>query len=270
MRVIASEYPVDESLRGWCWDRPPLRPRAFLGLSVYDIASYCPTGRDVWLRRVSGVRGEVTDGMLLGRDVHTVISCVISGVRACFSPQVDSHDACLGGVIEDCLRGCREVKWFGLLKDVAYLTFHVLAAEYMWSRVGVGFQPFLGWLSEVKVDGSPLGLSPNLRVDAIVSGNVVVDFKVGKPSDNQRLMLTAYALSAEANLEVPIDYGFLIYVSSNGSLSVRVEGVYIGPDLRREFIDSRDEVIDMLLSEREPPKAVTCPKTCPLKKHCMG
>ena len=122
----------------------------------------------------------------------------------------------------------------------------------------------------MRIDGSLIGLSPNLRVDALVSGNLIIDFKVGRKFENHELALAAYALALEANLEVPIDYGFIVYIAPNGRSKVSVKAVYIDSDLRRDFIDARNEVIDMLLSEREPPKALTCPQTCPYRQYCLG
>ena len=57
----------------------------------------------------------------------------------------------------------------------------------------------------MRIDGSLIGLSPNLRVDALVSGNLIIDFKVGRKFENHELALAAYTLALEANLEVRVD-----------------------------------------------------------------
>jgi len=268
LHSISSSYPISEELRGWCWDKPPVRPRASLGLSVYDVASYCPTRRDVWLRRVRRVRPQEVSALRLGSDVHEVISNVANAVRT--YAVLGNLWECDSGVISGILERFKSRGWFNVLRDIAYITYFTLMSDYVWSAHGQGAQPFLGWLSEVRVDGSPIGLSPNLRVDALVSGNLVIDFKVGRRFENHDLALAAYALALEANLEVPIDYGFIVYITPNGLSKVSVRAVYIDSDLRRDFIDSRDEAIDMLLSEREPPKALSCPQTCPYRQYCAG
>lgn len=269
LRRLSSSYPVSPELRGWCWDREPLRCRAFFGLGIYDVASYCPSRRDVWLRRVAGVRGSDVPSLRLGSDVHEVISLVVNGLRRCC--YLDDLWSC-SDVVDAVLRRFEGREWFCVLKDVAYITYHTLMSEYVWSRYGVGHQPLLELISEVRIDGPPLGLSPNLRVDALASGGLVIDFKVGKYHENHELALAGYALALEANLEVPIDYGFLVYIqpNGNGELKISVKGIYIDSDLRRDFIDARDEVIDMLVSGKEPPKPPTCHSTCPYRSYCLG
>ncbi len=266
LRSKFESYVVDEELRGWSWVRPPLRPRAHLGLNVYDVASYCPTRRDVWLRRVIGVKTQPTPQMRCGLEVHNVISGVISAIRSTLSSgDQELTFRRVKKLIESIARSSVNPN---LVKEVGWLTYHTLASEYMWYERGGSAQPALLWLNEVRVDGIPLGLSNGLRIDALPIANIVVDFKVGKRHENHDLMLAIYALSLEANLEIPVDYGLIIYLNWDSKLNVDTRGVYIGPDIRREFIDARDEVIDMLLSEKEPPKARECMSSCPYAGFC--
>ena len=270
LRSYAEGYPVEPSLRGWSWQYPPVRPRAFLGLSVYDVASYCPTRRDVWLRRVAGVRAQPSHAMKLGLEVHEALSSVVRAVRRYLhSPDdVPRVYGVVGRLLRSRSSGCESRECVKLVEGVGWLTYHTLVSEWLWSTSSSYLAPALLSLSEVRVDGTPLGLSGWLRVDAIPLSNVVVDVKVGRRSENHELALAAYAMTLEASLEVPVDYGLLIYVNWNGGLGVEVKGVYVGPDLRRAFIDSRDEVVDMLLSSREPPKAADCPSSCPYLGVC--
>ena len=51
--------PIEEDLRGWNYHMPPIKPRRYLSLSIGDVAyKYCPTKRDVYLRRVLRIQGE--------------------------------------------------------------------------------------------------------------------------------------------------------------------------------------------------------------------
>ena len=270
LRSYAEGYPVEPSLRGWSWQYPPVRPRAFLGLSVYDVASYCPTRRDVWLRRVAGVRAQPSHAMKLGLEVHEALSSVVRAVRRYLhSPDdVPRVYGVVGRLLRSRSSGCESRECVKLVEGVGWLTYHTLVSEWLWSTSSSYLAPALLSLSEVRVDGTPLGLSGWLRVDAIPLSNVVIDVKVGRRSENHELALAAYAMALETSLEVPVDYGLLIYVSWNGGLGVEVRGVYVGPDLRRAFIDSRDEVVDMLLSSREPPRAADCPSSCPYLGVC--
>jgi len=268
MHSLRQAYPIPDELRGWSWDKPPVKPRAYLSLGIYEVASYCPTRRDVWLKRFCGATPTEIPAMKLGLDVHEVISSVISSVRRYVV--LNDIEVIDPSIVDEVLRKYEEREWFKMLRHLAMITYHVLVSDYLWFKHGNGGQPFLGWLSEVRVDGSPIGLSSNLRVDAIVSGNLIIDFKVGRRYENHELALAGYALAIEANTEVPIDYGFLIYIIPNGNIRIDVKPVYVGPDIRRDFIDARDEVIDMILSEKEPPKSPTCPYTCPFKHACTG
>lgn len=65
--------PVPGELRGWSWDKPPVKPRAYLGLGVSEIAYSSQCGfRDLWLRRRKGVKAEVNEHMRVGYMVHEI------------------------------------------------------------------------------------------------------------------------------------------------------------------------------------------------------
>lgn len=270
LRYLAEGYPVEPELRGWSWQFPPVRPRSYLGLSVQDVASYCPTRRDTWLRRAAGLRAQPTLPMKVGLEVHGVMTSVTSILRRhLFS---GSNPAALSrGVeraIESHAKNCPTSECAHVVRGVGWLTYHTLVSDWLWSSYGAMPVPAMALFSELKVDGSPIGLSSGMRVDAIPMANVVVDLKTGKKSEVHEVALAAYALTLEASLEVPVDYGLLVYTWWNGTLQVETKGVYIGPDLRKSFLDARDEVVDMLLSKREPPRAVDCPQTCPYLEVC--
>jgi len=261
--------PIDESLRGWNWDRPPVKPRAYLGLSVSEVATYCPTRRDVWLRRVAKVSPEGNEMLKLGSTLHDILHLTIEYVRKYVINEVSPWLA-YSDVVEAVMKSVNIPEslneWAANL--VKYVTLQLLA-EASWSAVGNGINPWLPWISEVKVDGSLLGLSKNLRIDALTGGNVVIDFKLAKPCENHRVAIAAYATALEANLEIPVDYGVVIYINGVGKVpKVYVESIYVSSDLRKEFLDARDEVIDLILTEREPPKASSCSTACPFKNSC--
>jgi len=71
--------PVDEELRGWNWDKPPLKPRAYLELGVSEIASkYCETRRDLWLRRKMNIKPEISEPIFKGYLIHEAVSAAIN------------------------------------------------------------------------------------------------------------------------------------------------------------------------------------------------
>ena len=143
------------------------------------------------------------------------------------------------------------------------------ASMLLYGGEGVGWLP---WLSEYRVDGSLLGLSSRLRVDAVDGAGVVVEVKYGRPSRRHAVGLAGYALALESEHEVPYDYGIIVRVSGvpGGRPSLRVEPVFIGGKLRREFLERRDDAVDVLLSGSEPPRPARCPETCVFYSVCNG
>jgi len=55
-----------------------------------------------------------------------------------------------------------------------------------------------------------------VRADAVVHG-AVLEVKVGERSDRHALALAGYALAIEADEEVPVDAGLLVYVPSTAA-----------------------------------------------------
>jgi len=271
----AKQDPVDEDLRGWCWDKPPIKPRAYLGLGVSEVSSkYCPTRRDVWLRRVAKVKPKLTDQLCIGRVVHEIIHRVFSEARKMLIlgyPGWSVYEE-LSTKIPDILRGL-DINGDEWATDFYKTLLLTVASEAEEAQAVNGSIPAIGWIpwiTECKVDGTYIGLSSSLSVDALTEGGVIVEIKYGKPMDFHKLSLAGYSLALEANLEIPFDYGILVYINGipYGRPRIHVKPVYISNELRRWFLDERDEIIDMILSEEEPPKPTTCPVNCPFKEVC--
>ncbi len=262
--------PVDEELRGWNWDKPPLKPRAYLELGVSEIASkYCETRRDLWLRRKMSVKTEATEPLIKGHLIHEAVSTAIANtykhIVLGWKPwdtyeavknkwrQLNTHSREYEKIVEQAYK-------YTLLSILGELSYEDLTKSNT-------SPPLI--ISEFKVDGSNLGLSPNLSIDIVADGGVIVDFKYGAPRDFHKLSLTGYALALEAEYEVPYDYGLLIYVNEvRDRLKISFKPVYINSHLRKWFIEERDEIIDMLLENREPPVDTQCLAKCPLHKVC--
>ncbi len=261
--------PVDIELRGWNWDKQPIKPRAYLGLGVYEIANkYCPTRRDIWLRRKLGVKPKTTEPMSIGKTIHEVFNTAIRQVNKLVA---QGYPGWL--VYEELMYKAKKLlntgneKWpIELFKTIVL----GLAAEIEYEKAVSGGTPLLTWYSEYHVDGSLLGLSSSLSIDALSDGGVVVEIKYGSPREFHKLSITGYALALESNLEIPFDYGLILYVNGvpMNSPSIKVKPVYISNSLRRWFLEERDEIIDMLLEDKEPVKATPCPKQCPFYEVC--
>ena len=267
---LRSRDPIPEEFRGWSWWRPPLRPRASFGLGVSEVAyRYCPSRRDVWLRRVAGVEApRISNGMARGRVVHSAFKASARDVARLFYEGREPHDIVallvsgaesrVGGLLGGGLEGVDGLWELGLR---AYKKFVFYWASWI-EETG---QP--PWYTEYVVDGSVLGLSSRLRVDALGIG-LIVEVKVGQWREDYPIGLAGYALALEASHEIPVDYGLVVLVSGDAS-RVSFEPVYIGVEERSEFIRARDEVIEMLLSGADPGvPSGGCPSTCPFREVC--
>lgn len=265
--------PVEGELRGWSWDRPPVRPRAYLGLGVSEVAyRYCPTRRDLWLRRKAGLRGEARGPVRVGAVVHEVFHAASSDVRRLLARGLSGWEVyerlAAGARRRLASRGVGEGWAVGLYKHlVLWWAAESAKAEALLGGEGVSWLP---WLTEYRVDGSALGLSSSLRVDALGEAGLVVEVKYGRGNGFHGVGLAGYALALEACLEVPVDYGLVVYVEGVEARvpRIRLEPVYISASLRREFLEARDEAIDVLLSGAEPPAPPRCSEHCPLRGVC--
>jgi CRISPR-associated protein Csa1 len=269
---LRASDPVEEDLRGWNWFREPLKPRAYLGLGVSEVAyTYCPTRRDVWLRRVVGERGEPSRPMLLGRLIHEVFrESLRSAMRLNYSwmPAEEVGYRLIAGSEAEAERIASKPEYEPLGGEAVEI------AKRLYRRLAVYWASWMGetgappWLAEFNIDGSHLGLSRRLRVDALAP-LLPVEVKYSGWRDDYPIALAGYALALESVVEVPIDYGLVILVNNGGS-SITVEPVYIGNGYRMEFIRRRDEVIDIILSQQDPGKPSRCPRECPFRRICWG
>lgn len=263
--------PVDEELRGWNWDKPPLKPRAYLELGVSEIASkYCETRRDLWLKRKMSVKPEVSEQLVKGRLIHEAVSLAISEAYkfialgwdpwSIYEVVKEKWRELLTSESKDFTRLCERVYKYTLITILGEVSYEDLTR-------GTRTPPLT--ITEFKVDGSNLGLSSSLSIDVVTEGSVIVDFKYGSLREFHKLSLVGYALALEAEYEVPHDYGLLIYISDvNGKIKITTKPIYINSHLRKWFIAERDNIIDMLLENREPPVDMRCYINCPYYKVC--
>jgi len=263
--------PVDEELRGWNWDKPPLKPRAYLELGVSEIASkYCETRRDLWLKRKLSVKPEIPEQVIRGRIVHEAVSLAISEAYklvalgwdpwSIYEAVREKWRSLVAGESRDQARLCERVYKYTLISILGEVSYEDLTRGARTPPVAI---------TEFKVDGSNLGLSSSLSIDVVTEGSVIVDFKYGSSREFHKLSLVGYALALEAEYEIPHDYGLLVYINeSNSKVKITTKPIYINSHLRKWFIAERDSIIDMLLENREPPVDAQCYTGCPYYKVC--
>jgi len=290
--------PIDESLRGWSWDRPPLEPPYDdIRLGVYEIVvRECDSMRDVYLRHVEKAKGIPNKRMVRGGILHEVVEHVIleakillySGAVTCGSEIFEELRARMGNVV-----GKISDKWKKLAFDAGYnddeydsLVGMVKSVwRYEASQIAanvdriIAKHPFISLdalvntaipvVVEQRLDGRFLGLSPNLSADALGFAPVVLDLKTGGFKAWQYMSTTGYALVLEALNEAPIDVGTLVNLRFSGSkLRITRTPHMIDTSLRMRFIEIRDELMELISSGRDPGLSRSCPDDCPFIHIC--
>ncbi|MGC9209506.1 MAG: type I-A CRISPR-associated protein Cas4/Csa1 [Nitrososphaeria archaeon] len=265
----ARESGVSEDLRGWSWRTPPLMPPYQERLPNYLIASrYCETGRDVYVSRVLGIRGEETEPISTGTLVHRVVYETLGAIMESGEPPGFSS------------LGVSEKE--GLLRQVYDYTAASAMAALAEVRSRFPFMPSrdvsrigLPFLLEFRVDGSMLGLSSSLSVDAFdYLRRIVFDLKYLRPESRpepwRRLYVTGYALVLESIYEVPVDAGCLVYVKfREGKLMVSRDIFFISDELRREWIEERDRKLEIAAGRVDPGLPRVCYDACPYRSYCL-
>ena len=300
MRKELEARGVGEELRGWSFDGPPVEPpsRSVL-FSVSELAGrYCPSLRDIYLRRVLNVKPPPNVRTARGVVLHVVNrESLLMVKRLLFSKDVRSGselvEALLPSAGEVADRAIAEAEGLlarlgddvrGQLRAEASAFFRFLAvqaaarvdqamAKYphadVDSIVSVAVPPVV----ERKVDGSLVGLSRELSVDVYTPFNAIADLKTGEVREFHPYAATGYALAMEAEEGVPVDFGFVIYVRVEPPRLVptfRLRYFVIGDELRREFLELRDEAYTVVSVGRDPGRPPKCPDYCPYYPVCRG
>lgn len=289
---------VSEELRGWSFDSPPVEPpsRSLL-FSVSELAGrYCASMRDIYLKRVLGVKAPASAKTARGVVLHnvdremllTIKKLLFSGDVQCGFELIEAVAPLAAVLVEKALlyadhmfsEVSGEVK--AKLKDEALAFCKFLAVQAaarldqalskhpnsdVDSLVSITVPP----IAERKIDGSLIGLSRELSVDVYTPFNAVADLKTGEEREFHPYALAGYALALEAEEGVPVDYGFIVYVKFPGPVpSFKVKCFVIGDELRREFIEIRDEAHEVVSASRDPGKPLNCPSYCPYHPVCRG
>lgn len=280
---------IAEELRGWNWHQPPLAPVYDLRLALYEVAnSYCSTDRDLYLRRIDGIKAKPNPAMVMGRVLHDVLVQILVGAKKTIYRQGLEN-------VRQLIMELSSPPTLNLMKpghiseedwDDIKRKANILA-QYEASRIQARLQdvlvkqPYIGVDSlvaqvlpvvvEQKLDGSFLGLSQNLSSDAFTfSEPMILDLKFGEPQKFHRLTATGYALVMEALHEYPVNLGCLVYVDFKGDrMIVRKDIHIIDDELRQWFIEERDEKMRMIYEEIDPGFG-DCYRQCPYTLNCRG
>lgn len=285
------ELGVADELRGWNWHLPPLAPVYDLRLGVYEIASkYCDSGRDVYLRKIDGIKAQPNKDMIRGSVFHeALVRILVRTKRLIYTHGIANYQAILKGLQEPVKVDLDKYQPLLNPDEVKDLKHKVeIISDFESARIGARIQeilikqPYVGEDSlvalaipvvvEQKLDGSFLGLSRNLSADAFTfSEPMVLDLKFGAKKNFHRLSTTGYALVMEAIYEFPINLGCIVYAEFKDERLVITKDIHIIDDeLRQWFIEERDEKMRMIYEEIDPGMANKCPDNCPHLVVCCG
>lgn len=281
---------VDE-LRGWNWSQPPLLPVYDLPLAVYEVAgAYCPTYRDLYLRRVKKVRPKSSAPMVRGSALHAaLVHVLVAAKRFIYTYGVEKYQQIFSALqelaplsVESYARDLTPME----AEDLRHKT--GIIHEFERARIVARVQeiltkhPYIGEdslanlalpvVAEQKLDGSFLGLSANLSTDAFTFCEpMILDLKFGEPRKFHRLQTTGYALVMEAIYEFPVNLGCLVYAEFRGDrLIIKKDLHVIDDELRQWFIEARDDKARLVYEEIDPGIAENCSPACYCYQICHG
>ena len=280
---------LSDDLRGWNWNRPPLEKVYDQQLALYEVAGkYCPTSRDLFLKRVEGIKSTWNQAMIKGKILHDTLSqLVLKAKKLIYMYGIDKQ-----AMIKENLK---EVdyqfleQWEDELSKDDYLEIKN-KINLLWQFESNKFltrlqellskQPYIGVdslvnltipvVTEQKLDGSFLGLSSKLSADALkLYRSIILDFKFAAPRDFHKLTITGYALVLEAIYSVPITVGCLIYPKvKDDRVIIEKDFEIIDDHLRQWFIEERDSKMRIVAEEIDPGVADDCYANCPYYNEC--
>ncbi len=287
----AREQIVASELRGWTWHQEPMGPPySSLKLAVYEVASkYCSTARDLWWRRVMQVKFEPNELMIEGGLLHKVMADVIALAKKLIWTIGIDHPAEIISKLREFDSVAFEREWNRNQVKPQFeevLTKARLIWDYETSiiearlREALSRQPYakedsivsaaIPVVLEQRLDGSLLGLSKHLSVDAYQSAEpLILELKFGSPAEFHKLQVTGYALTAESLFEYPVNLGCIVYPSfGKDNITVEKDFFLIDEELRQTFLDQRDDRMRMIVEELDPGLMEECPVICPFYKRC--
>ena len=278
LRKLIEDTGISEELRGYSWEKPPVEPINDVRLSVSDLNSFCPTRRDAFLKYVLKEKVHPNKYMLKGLAFHKVIRETITTLKRAIYSGCDSGEKIVEEYFPNTEIPEKICKRIGIdpaecVKLYRYIVLQISARvdEVLSKYSDADAEDIVGLILpfvERKVDGSLVGLSSRLSLDVFTPYSVIMDFKSGYERDEHLLSLTGYALALEADEETDVNFGFLIYLKVDKHVRFRLKGFAISDELRREFIEIRDEIAEIVDSGVDPGKPKGCPRYCPYYGVC--
>lgn len=276
MRRDLERFGISEELRGYNWNSPPIEPIDYgLKLSISDFNGICQTMRDIYLRYVEGVKPKPNENMLSGLAYHEVVRETIYNIkRLMYQNRLNGYE-----ILEELFsmniadNVCDRLKVDGYVRENCRKLFRYVSiqsaaridgilAKYPYADVDCIVGKALPPIVERKIDGSLIGLSDNLSVDFFIPYNAIADLKSGEIRERNYIALAGYALALESDEMTDVNFGFLINLKFKNVVTFKIDHILIGDEIRRRFLEIRDEIFELVNSGRDPGKPKNCPKNC--------
>ncbi len=299
----AMDLEISAELRGWSDSGEMKPPSDDINLPIYIVASrYCPTARDVYLQYILKKKIEVTYPLIVGRLYHSVMAEVVplakkyiyhNGIGSDFNLlnyMISSAEPTINNIIEKNIQDVKRLVpdidrvksymlnlWnFQSIQIVASVDLVLSKFQYIDSDALVA--KAIPLTVEQRIDGSRIGLSKNLSVDAMqIPQTVVMDVKTGKPHDFHALTVAGYALAYESEFKKPINLGCIVYprfIKNKSVPYIEKKPFLLNDALRKKFIKERNEKTGIIIAESDPGVADevidkgSCPLSCGFFNFC--
>ncbi len=280
--IQESPCEVSEELRGWNWRSPPLLPTSSLKISASDLGFGCSTGRIAYLRYRVKHRESPNEILRFGSFLHRVISAATYKAKAILYGSLPKSGAEF---------------YSKMMSELPHMMTNRLSEEYIqilhivWERAALTYSAsldsvreqsrYLGldgivskvvpWICEFPVDGRPIGLNRNIRIDALVPPSLLIEFKTRRPSRDIEISMTGYVLAFECQYMVPVNHVVILYIDfskDKGSFKVYENILKVGDSLRLEFIEKRDLYFMRAEDGIDPGLPSHCDPSCPYIRMC--
>lgn len=270
-------------------------------MSVSTIASdFCPTSRDLYLRYIEGFEAIPSPPMVCGTLYHGTLEAVVTTAKKLvyegINPDLnfgraldDQGSSVIDGLIADEREsigmaglGPEELEqirrnmmklWNSEACQISAAVISVLSSSpHMNSDSLVAHA--IPLTIEHRIDGSRIGLSRGLSIDAFQSLHpMIMEMKTGKEQEFHRLTLAGYALAFESAFERAVDFGMLAYPRfiEDRPVPYVIRRVYpIGDELRLQFLQMRDRKLEIISQQLDPGLPSRCPSACSYIEICHG
>lgn len=300
-KILRTEYQklgISEELRGWSWDSPPIEPPIRNAtFSVSDIAArYCATLRDIYLKRVKNIKPPLNIKTFEGIIYHNIATKTVTIVKSILFKKgliggaelIDELFPYANSLCEEIILKANEVVR-GINEDniedikkkaLIFYRYLIIQAASQINTISSKFPHIdidslvsqaIPPIVERKIDGSLVGLSKELSVDIYTPAYAIADIKTGEIRDFHKYAPTGYALAIEADEEIAVNYGIIIYIKLSKEIFVpiiRTKCFVISDEIRKEFLEIRDNAFEIINNAYDPGKPPVCPDYCPYYPIC--